>query len=147
MSALGGGMGGAGQQPVMVPPGGPPPSSDPSRRPELGVAGIGGGLLFPNTAPPDGLGAKDSAGLPASQKSAEQKGAAGPGDTLAEVGREGKDGLDVLMPISIPADEEDRPLPRQVKCLEDGTNLFVMFGVDKIRFEPKDARRAFHRMS
>jgi len=71
----------------------------------------------------------------------------GPGDTLAEMGKEAKDYLDILMPISVPNEGEDsRPVPKQVQCLEDGTDLFKMFDVDMHRFDPKQAKRSYHRM-
>jgi len=72
---------------------------------------------------------------------------AGPGDTLAEVGKAAKDYLDVLMPITIPSGEEnERPVPKQVQCLEDGTDLFKMFDADMHRFDPKAVRKAYHKM-
>lgn len=70
-----------------------------------------------------------------------------PGDTLAELGKTARDYLDVLMPIVIPPSEELRPVPKQVKCLEDGTDLFKMFDVDMHRFDPKAVRRTYHKMA
>lgn len=69
-------------------------------------------------------------------------------DTLAEVGKLGKDVLDPLMPISIPNQGEDsRPVPKQVQCLEDGTDLFKMFDADMQRFDPKAVRKGYHRLA
>lgn len=69
-------------------------------------------------------------------------------DTLAEVGKAAKDYLDVLMPISIPSAAEDsRPVPKQVQCLEDGTDLFKIFDLDMARFDPKAVRKAYHKMA
>lgn len=70
-----------------------------------------------------------------------------PVDTLAEMGKEAKDYLDVLMPITIPLSEDDRPVPKIVKCLEDGTDLFKIFDVDTTQFDAKAVRRIFHKMS
>eukprot|EP00927_Polykrikos_kofoidii_P030720 TRINITY_DN26447_c0_g1_i1.p1 TRINITY_DN26447_c0_g1~~TRINITY_DN26447_c0_g1_i1.p1 ORF type:complete len:766 (-),score=189.39 TRINITY_DN26447_c0_g1_i1:107-2404(-) len=69
-------------------------------------------------------------------------------DILAEVGKTAKDYLDVLQPITIPKSEEDqRPVPRQVACLENGTDLFKMFDVDMHRFDPKAVRKTYHKMA
>lgn len=69
-------------------------------------------------------------------------------DTLAEVGKAAKDYLDVLMPIAIPHEGEDsRPVPKQIVCLEDGTDLFKMFDVDMQRFDPKAVRKTYHKMA
>lgn len=69
-------------------------------------------------------------------------------DTLAEVGKAAKDYLDVLMPIAIPNEGEDsRPVPKQVACLEDGTDLFKMFDVDMQRFDDKAVRKNYHKMA
>jgi len=52
------------------------------------------------------------------------------------------------MPISIPsAGEDSRPVPKQVQCLEDGTDLFKMFDVDMNRFDAKVVKKGYHRMA
>jgi len=132
---------------MMPPPGGfptgmAPPSMAPPQMGGLPAGGISlpenplaqpqftpGGLLPPG---PGGQG-------PAQE---------GPGDTLAEMGKAAKDYLDVLMPIAIPSSGEDsRPVPKQVKCLEDGTDLFKIFDVDMHRFDPKAVRKTYHRLA
>jgi hypothetical protein len=71
-----------------------------------------------------------------------------PGDTLAEIGKTAKDYKDVLMPIEIPKAEEDsRPVPKQVQCLENGTDLFKMFDLDMNRFDPKAVKKSYHKMA
>lgn len=117
----------SGPPPVMTPPGGPPP-------------GAGGG-------PPTGLSSATlelprTPSMPTALKPNSKV------DTLAEVGKAAKDYLDVLMPISIPSEGEDsRPVPKQVQCLEDGTDLFKMFDVDMQRFDPKAVRKGYHKMA
>lgn len=94
----------------------------------------GGGL-----AP--GVGAAPQFSMPGGQN-AEQC------DTLAEVGKSAKDYLDVLMPIAIPSETEDaRPVPRQIQCLENGTDIFKMFDVDANRFDPKAVRKGYHKLA
>lgn len=68
---------------------------------------------------------------------------------MAEVGKAAKDYLDVLMPIAIPKSEDEaaRPVPKQIVCLENGTDLFKMFDVDTQRFDPKAVRRGYHKMA
>jgi len=51
------------------------------------------------------------------------------------------------MPISIPADKEQKSLPKQLACLEDGTDIFKMFGADPYQFDARAVRRNFHRLS
>jgi len=72
-----------------------------------------------------------------------------PDDTLAEVGKSAKEILDPLMPIVIPNQGEDsRPVPKQVQCLENGTDLFKMFDVDmNARFDASAVRKAYHKMA
>jgi len=66
---------------------------------------------------------------------------------LAEVGKEAKEYLDVLMPISIPHNpEDDRPVPKIARCLEDGSDLFKIFDVDMHKFDPKAARKTYHKL-
>lgn len=115
--------------PSMAPPGGPPPgtAAPPS---SSGVPSGGGGPDLPQTP-----------SKPASLKPEDKN------DTLAEVGKAAKDYLDVLMPIAIPKEEEDsRPVPKQVQCLEDNTDLFKMFDADMHRFDPKVVRKGYHKM-
>uniref|UniRef100_A0A7S1AKB3 J domain-containing protein n=1 Tax=Noctiluca scintillans TaxID=2966 RepID=A0A7S1AKB3_NOCSC len=70
-----------------------------------------------------------------------------PGDTLAEYGKVGS-GKDVLMPIAIPTEMGiARPVPKQVACLEDGTDIFKMFNVDPQAFDIKAVRRGYHRLA
>eukprot|EP00913_Durusdinium_trenchii_P027372 g25679.t1 len=67
-------------------------------------------------------------------------------DAVAEVGK--KEGLDPLMPIVIPNQGEDsRPVPKQVQCLENGTDLFKMFEVDMNKFDASQTRKAYHKMA
>eukprot|EP00930_Biecheleria_cincta_P001395 TRINITY_DN102535_c0_g1_i1.p1 TRINITY_DN102535_c0_g1~~TRINITY_DN102535_c0_g1_i1.p1 ORF type:complete len:713 (-),score=179.72 TRINITY_DN102535_c0_g1_i1:56-2020(-) len=69
-------------------------------------------------------------------------------DTLAEVGKTSKEYLDPLMPIAIPNQGEDsRPVPKQVQCLENNTDLFKMFEADMNRFDEKAAKKAYHKMA
>eukprot|EP00933_Yihiella_yeosuensis_P075789 TRINITY_DN8531_c0_g3_i1.p1 TRINITY_DN8531_c0_g3~~TRINITY_DN8531_c0_g3_i1.p1 ORF type:complete len:751 (-),score=227.18 TRINITY_DN8531_c0_g3_i1:311-2317(-) len=69
-------------------------------------------------------------------------------DTLAEVGKTAKERFDVLMPIAIPSDAENsRPVPKQVQCLDNGTDLFKMFEVDMNRFDAKAVRKGYHKMA
>lgn len=69
-------------------------------------------------------------------------------DILAEMGKTAKDYLDVLMPIAIPSGGEDsRPVPKQVACLENGTDLFKMFEADMHRFDPKVVKKNYHKMA
>mmetsp|Transcript_75584 Transcript_75584/g.210000 ORF Transcript_75584/g.210000 Transcript_75584/m.210000 type:complete len:759 (-) Transcript_75584:146-2422(-) len=130
----------------------------------LGALGAGGGISLPGlrptetpAAPPLGMvppseprpanlpvvdmmpGAMPSAMAPGSKEEE-------PCDTLAEIGKTARDYLDVLQPISIPQEEETRPIPKQVACLENGTDLFKMFDVDMHRFDPKVVRRSYHKM-
>merc|ERR1719359_2022632 len=65
---------------------------------------------------------------------------------LAEVGKSAKDYLDVLQPIAIPKGEDDRPIPKQVLCLTNGTDVFKIFDVDMHRFDPKQVKKTFHRL-
>mmetsp|Transcript_40327 Transcript_40327/g.127697 ORF Transcript_40327/g.127697 Transcript_40327/m.127697 type:complete len:138 (-) Transcript_40327:469-882(-) len=95
LGALGGGMGkpmmpgsGAGPAPFMAPPSGAPPSMAP---PAGGMAPQQSTFL-------------QTASMP---NSAQTQRSAGSGDTLAEVGKEAKDYLDVLMQIAIPKNDED----------------------------------------
>lgn len=68
-------------------------------------------------------------------------------DILAEVGKTAKDYLDVLQPIAIPKGaEDDRPVPKQLACLENNTDLFKMFDVDMHRFDPKAVKKSYHKM-
>merc|ERR1719487_939797 len=68
--------------------------------------------------------------------------------TLDSVGF-GKDRMDMLQMIKIPTEDlaESRPVPKQVKCLEDGTDIFKMFDVDMNRFDPKAVKKGFHKLS
>jgi hypothetical protein len=66
---------------------------------------------------------------------------------LAEVGKSAKEYLDVLMPIAIPEDEEDRPVPKQIQCLENGTDIFRMFDVDPNRFDYKACKKGYHKLA
>lgn len=69
-------------------------------------------------------------------------------DTLAEVGKSAKDYLDVLAPIAVPTDpDDDRPVPKQIQCLENGTDLFRMFEVDPNRFDAKQAKKGYHKLA
>mmetsp|Transcript_86104 Transcript_86104/g.251927 ORF Transcript_86104/g.251927 Transcript_86104/m.251927 type:complete len:790 (-) Transcript_86104:39-2408(-) len=158
-----GALGGSGG-PAQGPPGGPPGLSPPSMAPPTGLPpmmappgsappggmqslGQSGGLGGAAAAPPMGMPQGPPATPPAGQPDGGSKGGE-PVDTLAEVGKAAKDYLDVLMPISIPAATEDsRPVPRQVQCLEDGTDLFKMFDLDMNRFDPKAVRKAYHKMA
>jgi len=144
LGALGGGMGkpmmpgsGAGPAPFMAPPSGAPPSmAPPAGGPLMGSAGMA----------PQQSTFLQTASMPFSPQG--QQRSAGAGDTLAEVGKEAKDYLDVLMPIAIPKnDEDDRPVPKQVQCLENGTDLFKIFDVDMNHFDAKAVRKTFHRLS
>mmetsp|Transcript_21390 Transcript_21390/g.47393 ORF Transcript_21390/g.47393 Transcript_21390/m.47393 type:complete len:768 (+) Transcript_21390:174-2477(+) len=117
--------------PGMSPPSGLPPSMEPpmSQPPPSFMSDV---TNLPSTGAP-----------PTAFKPGEAEETA-----LAEVGKTAKDYLDVLMPISIPAGEEDsRPVPKQVACLENGTDLFKMFDVDMHRFDPKAVRKAYHKMA
>lgn len=123
--------------PAMMPPAMAPPSMAPPA------------VAPPATAPPAGdaggaLPRLQSGPTPASLKPGEGNNV----DTLAEVGKAAKDYLDVLMPIAIPNEGEDsRPVPKQVQCLENGTDLFKMFEVDMQRFDPKAVRKGYHKMA
>jgi len=56
--------------------------------------------------------------------------------------------FDPLMPIAIPNQGEDsRPVPKQVQCLENGTDLFKMFEADMNRFDEKAVRKGYHKMA
>eukprot|EP00929_Paragymnodinium_shiwhaense_P000439 TRINITY_DN100681_c0_g1_i1.p1 TRINITY_DN100681_c0_g1~~TRINITY_DN100681_c0_g1_i1.p1 ORF type:complete len:705 (-),score=246.35 TRINITY_DN100681_c0_g1_i1:56-2170(-) len=67
--------------------------------------------------------------------------------TLAEVGKSAKDYLDVLQPIVLPKGEDDRPIPKQVLCLTNGTDVFKIFDVDMHRFDPKQVKKVYHRLN
>eukprot|EP00440_Ansanella_granifera_P052637 gb/GFBE01057071.1/.p1 GENE.gb/GFBE01057071.1/~~gb/GFBE01057071.1/.p1 ORF type:complete len:697 (+),score=228.69 gb/GFBE01057071.1/:1-2091(+) len=130
VSALGGGGGGQGGDaagaaapPSMAPPSGAPPSTEAPPATEAPPPQAQSGP--PPEQPPDS------------------------GDTLAEVGKTAKEHLDPLMPIVIPNQGEDsRPVPKQVQCLENGTDLFKMFDIDmNVRFDPSAARKAYHKMA
>jgi len=74
--------------------------------------------------------------------------AAKPEGEVAEVGKVGKEALDPLMPIVIPNQGEDsRPVPKQVQCLENGTDLFKMFEVDMNKFDSSQVRKSYHKMA
>lgn len=135
-----------GGAPMMMPPSGPPPSMAPPGGAPPGASEASpelGGLT------PEQLGLPQTPSMPTSlgpggPKAPQEQ----PGDTLAEMSKVAKDYLDVLMPISIPSSGEDsRPVPKQVQCLEDGTDLFKMFDVDMHRFDPKAVRKGYHRMA
>jgi len=67
---------------------------------------------------------------------------------LAEVGKTAKEYLDVLMPITIPKSEEDsRPVPKPLRCLDDGTDIFKMFDCDPNRFDSRAVRKGFHKLA
>merc|ERR1719502_1532809 len=68
-------------------------------------------------------------------------------DTLAEVGKSAKEYLDVLMPIAIPEEDDARPVPKQVQCLENGTDIFKMFDVDANRFDAKACKKGYHKLA
>ncbi|CAE7587075.1 ACLY, partial [Symbiodinium necroappetens] len=52
------------------------------------------------------------------------------------------------MPIVIPNQGEDsRPVPKQVQCLENGTDLFKMFEVDMNKFDSSQVRKSYHKMA
>lgn len=132
----------SGPPPAMAPPVGLPPGAVPADGPASGTAAGAGSIA---AAGPGGGAAE----LPHVQAASPVPLRPGSGvDTLAEVGKAARDYLDVLMPISIPAAAEDsRPVPKQVQCLEDGTDLFKMFDVDMARFDPKAVRKAYHKMA
>lgn len=145
LGALGGGMGG----PMMSPPGmggppmGPPGMAPPSMAPpSMAPPGAGGGA--PQMGGFQGMPGMSAVPPPSFGEAAKQE---APGDTLAEVGKSAHEYLDPLMPITIPSGGEDaRPVPKQVQCLEDGTDLFKMFDVDMHRFDARAVKRAYHRM-
>lgn len=141
-SATDRGMSG-GLPPSMVPPDMMPPSFTPPSGPLTSgsTAGAAGG-----SSGSAGAALPDAAATPSSLKPGEGDND-DRNDTLAEVGKTAKDYLDVLMPIVVPSEEDSRPAPKQVACLEDGTNLFKMFDVDMHRFDPKAAKKQFHRLS
>eukprot|EP00442_Polarella_glacialis_P026490 CAMPEP_0115107506 /NCGR_PEP_ID=MMETSP0227-20121206/37360_1 /TAXON_ID=89957 /ORGANISM="Polarella glacialis, Strain CCMP 1383" /LENGTH=740 /DNA_ID=CAMNT_0002505445 /DNA_START=120 /DNA_END=2342 /DNA_ORIENTATION=+ len=137
LGALGGGAAPASAgAPVMTPPAMAPPSDAPP-------------AMAPPAMPPPV--SETSPVLPQLQGGAAPI-AFKPGDdndtTLAEVGKTAKEHLDPLMPIAIPNEGEDsRPVPKQVQCLENGTDLFKMFEVDMSRFDPKAVRKGYHKMA
>jgi len=151
LGSLGGGMGGPNmsppsmQPPSMSPPSMVPPSmTPPDMMPPPGGPGDAngtlGGMLGGNGFQPQ-TNAAPTAFTPGDPNNPNN-------DTLAEVGKSAKDYLDVLMPIAIPTEGEDeRPVPKAVQCLEDGTDLFKMFDVDMHRFDPKAVRKTFHKMN
>lgn len=158
LGSLGGGIGrpptpgsSLSSMPSMSPPAGLPPGAGPGPGPD----GLGGSVP-PSMRPPDlppGMVPPGLAGTPlpevpmSGQQTAEQA-EAEKQDILAEIGKTAKDYLDVLMPIAIPSGGEDsRPVPKQVACLEDGTNLFKMFDCDMHRFDPKVVKKNYHRMA
>merc|ERR1740130_2219373 len=84
---------------------------------------------------------------PAAAPEPSQGGDEGDG-TLAEMGKSAKEYLDVLMPIAIPSEIEDgRPVPRQLQCLENNTDIFKMFDVDANRFDAKAVRKGYHKLA
>lgn len=122
LSSLGGRPPGVPPAPAGAPPP-PPPSDTPAPPPALPQM---------ETGPPPPQQPDDASNV----------------DTLAEVGKAAKDYLDVLMPIAIPTDAENsRPVPKQVQCLDNGTDLFKMFEVDMQRFDPKAVRKGYHKMA
>lgn len=113
----------------------------------LGSLGAGPGAPAPSMTMPAGAppAMEPPKAVPEEEKAKEETPDV---DTLAEVGKASKDYLDVLMPIAIPNEGEDsRPVPKQVACLEDGTDLFKMFGVDMQRYDPVVVRKAYHKMA
>merc|ERR1740138_1859466 len=69
-------------------------------------------------------------------------------DTLAEVGKTAEElKLDILMPIAIPGEVDDRPVPKPIQCLENGTDIFKMFDVDANRFDAKAAKKGYHKLA
>lgn len=132
-----GSLGGQGMKPGMVPMGslntGMPPDMAP-----------------PNMMPPPGLPPMfDGAGAPGANAQASMPGGQDNSnvDTLAEVGKTAKEYLDVLMPIAIPEAEDDRPLPRAIQGLENGTDIFKLFDVDANRFDAKAVRKGYHKLA
>merc|ERR1719253_270299 len=120
--------------PAMVPPAGAPPSDSAPPPTENGTSAI--------------PAADTTSAAPAATGPGEAPATETPVDTLAEVGKEAKSYLDPLMPIAIPKGEEDaRPVPKQVQCLSDGTDLFKIFDVDMNRFDPKAVRKSYHKMA
>merc|ERR1719408_800284 len=52
------------------------------------------------------------------------------------------------MPIAIPEEDDDaRPVPKQVQCLENNTDIFRMFDVDPNRFDAKAAKKGYHKLA
>jgi len=123
---------------MMVPPGTVPPGSAAGQ-----PAGPSGAAAAPTVCTFMGKDPRAAPSVPGEPGAGPEK-----VDTLAEVGKAAKDYLDVLMPVSIPsATEDSRPVPKQVQCLEDGTDLFKMFDLDMARFDPKAVRKTYHKMA
>lgn len=134
------------QPPSFMPPPGPPPGQPdltamPPPGPPLDLASLGAGVL---------AGAEQAAAEQAkaqAQPELDNKEEKDSGTQLAEYGTVGKSGVDMLQPIHIPKDEElARPVPKQVRALEDGTDIFKLFGVDEHRFDAKAVRKGYHKL-
>merc|ERR1719287_288190 len=101
------------------------------------------GSMPPQMAAP-GMGAAGMLQGPPTEQPPDQSGDV---DTLAEVGKSAKEYLDVLMPIAVPEDDDDRPVPKQIQCLENGTDIFRMFDVDPNRFDYKACKKGYHKLA
>jgi len=150
LSGGGGGGGGGGMislsplgsgAPPMQPPGAPPMMQPP-------------GMAQPMDRPPgmgafrpvqqDSKEAFDPLAPPVIESSAPD---ASDETALAEVGKSARDYLDVLQPVAVPKDTEDaKPVPKQITCLENNTDLFKMFDVDMHRFDDKAVKKQYHKM-
>jgi len=161
LNSLGGGGGGqfnnggmGMQAPGMIPLGSL--GGQGGMQPGPGMVSLGslGGSGPPNMAPPmmpPGMEGMEMGvpGLPGLQVGpATQQPPPDDEDRLAQVGKSTEDYLDVLMPIAIPSETEDaRPVPKQLQCLENGTDIFRMFDVDPNRFDAKAVRKGYHKLA
>mmetsp|Transcript_29808 Transcript_29808/g.48034 ORF Transcript_29808/g.48034 Transcript_29808/m.48034 type:complete len:727 (+) Transcript_29808:125-2305(+) len=139
-------MGGGMQQPGMIPLGSLSGGGQGGMMP---LSSLSSGMAPPNMSPP-AMAPPNMAPPPGLPEMTPPPASAPPEDEsrLAEVGKTGKDALDVLMPISIPEEADDaRPVPRQIQCLENGTDIFRMFEVDPNKFDAKAAKKGYHKLA
>jgi len=136
--------------PNMPPPGMAPPNMGPSLTPMTPMTPM------PGTAAASGMAGDASGAGPAASMVPRSFGPGGNDpdaacDTLAEVGKTAQEHLDVLMPIGSIKEKDDdaieRPVPKQLAVLENGTDIFKMFDCDPYRYDAKAVKKGFHRLS